>query len=789
MVGVAGNVARYRVHVRGAVQGVGFRPYVYRLARSLGLAGWVRNDSSGVVIEIEGPREHCDGFVARLAPEAPPVADIAEVRHEPLGPEGDTAFVIVKSERLPDALAEIPPDMGICDDCRRELLDPADRRFRYPFINCTNCGPRFTIAESLPYDRPFTSMKRFTMCADCQREYDDPADRRFHAQPNACWVCGPQLALLDPTGKPIETDDPIGAVAQALREGKIAAVKGLGGFHLACDATNQAAVHTLRERKWREKKPFAVMVPDLEAALRLCELTEAEARLLASWRRPIVLARKRAGHPLAEAVAPASQFFGVMLPYTPVHVLLLCRRGVSAQRPDSRDGDVSPTSEGFAALVMTSANRTDEPIAIDNAEALERLGSVADLFLVHDRDIIRRSDDSVARVFRAEPMVQRRARGDVPRAIPVGVEGPVLALGGDLKNTICLIRKGRAYLSQHIGDLDHADALAFFEETIAHFQGILETRPALVAHDLHPAYHSTAYARRLSGVALVGVQHHHAHAVSVMAEHGLEGPVLAVSLDGTGYGIDGKVWGGEFLIATLADFERLAHLAYVPMPGGERTIKEPWRMTLAYLATQATAAIAPQARPLCHQELERAGVPPAELAAVQELLDKGIAFPETSSMGRLFDGVSALLGICTRVSYEGQAAIELEAAAEAPDGVYYPFSLDVTNVPWTISPREILRSVLDDVRRGTPRGLIAARFHSTILEVVRAVCGVARRQRGLRTVALSGGCFQNLRLLEGAVAALERDGFDVRYHRLVPTNDGGLSLGQAVAALARTRDA
>ncbi|HRT94893.1 MAG TPA: carbamoyltransferase HypF [Planctomycetota bacterium] len=794
---MAPEVARYRVHVRGAVQGVGFRPYVYRLARSLGLSGWVRNDSSGVLIEVEGPREHCDGFVARLAPEAPPVADVAEVRHEAIPivggvptrrdtrdgdvpPTSEAEFIIVKSERLPEALAEIPPDMGLCDDCRRELLDPADRRFRYPFINCTNCGPRFTIAESLPYDRPFTSMKRFTMCADCQREYDDPADRRFHAQPNACWVCGPRLSLLDPGGQPVPCDDPIAAVAHALRDGQIAAIKGLGGFHLACDATNQAAVRALRERKWREKKPFAVMVPDLEAAARLCELTAAEVRLLASWRKPIVLARKRNGHPLADGVAPASQFFGLMLPYTPVHVLLM--------------------QHGFVALVMTSANRTDEPIAIGNAEALERLASVADLFLVHDRDIIRRSDDSVMRAFRGQPIVQRRARGEVPRAIPVQLplraptaqpltpSASVLALGGDLKNTICLIRKGRAYLSQHIGDLDHADALAFFEETIEHFQSILETRPSLVAHDLHPGYHLTAYARRRNGVGLVGVQHHHAHAASVLAEHGLEGPVIGVSLDGTGYGTDGKVWGGEFLVATLADFERLAHLAYVPMPGSERAIKEPWRMTLAYLATQASAAIAPQARPLCHQELERAGVPLAELAAVQELLDKGVACPETSSMGRLFDGVSALLGICTRVSYEGQAAIELEAAAEAPDGVYYPFSLDVTSVPWTISPREVLRSVLDDLRRGTPRGLIAARFHSTIIEVVRAVCGIVRRERGLRTVALSGGCFQNLRLLEGAVAALERDGFDVRYHRLVPTNDGGLSLGQAVVALARARD-
>jgi len=865
------ETARYRVHVRGTVQGVGFRPYIYRLAHGLALVGWVRNDSSGVVIEVEGPRERCERFVARLVPEAPPVADIAEVRHEAIplvggtsasretrGTEAPPTFVIVKSERLPDALAEIPPDMGLCDDCRRELLDPADRRYRYPFINCTNCGPRFTIAESLPYDRPFTSMKRFTMCPDCQREYDDPADRRFHAQPNACWACGPQLALLNPKGKPTESAsrsvallakpavppigaDPIGMVAGALREGRIVAIKGLGGFHLACDATNQAAVQTLRERKWREKKPFAVMVPDLAAARCLCDLTEAEERLLLSWRKPIVLALKRPGHPLADAIAPASQYFGIMLPYTPVHVLLLqspLPRGegrvrVLAPGANARPGTLTPPlspgeREGFVALVMTSANRTDEPIAIDNAEALERLASVADLFLVHDRDIIRRSDDSVMPVLRGQPIVQRRARGEVPRATPIrtpNTQHPtpntsVLALGGDLKNTICLIRKGRAYLSQHIGDLDHADALTFFEETIEHFQSILETRPTLIAHDLHPGYHSTAFARRLAGAAsqipdsrfqiptpnpqhltpdtilLSGVQHHHAHAASVMAEHGLEGPVLGVSLDGTGYGTDGKVWGGEFLIATLADFERIAHLAYIPMPGGEAAIKEPWRMTLAYLGSAA------------FPELERAGVPSADLAAVQQLLGKGVACPETSSMGRLFDGVSALLGVCTRVSYEGQAAIELEASisdfrfpisdfrtehrtpnTQHRDPVFYPFNLDVSTTPWTVDPREIMCAVLDDLRRGTPRGLIAARFHSTIIEAVRAVCVVARRERGVSTVALSGGCFQNMRLLEGATAALERNGFDVRYHRLVPTNDGGLSLGQAVVALAKMRDA
>jgi len=773
------DAVRYRVHVRGTVQGVGFRPFIYRLARDEGLTGWVRNDSSGVVIEVEGPTERVERFVERLVPEAPPVADIAEVRHEAIEPAGGAEFVIAHSERLPDALAEIPPDMGLCDDCRRELLDPADRRHLYPFINCTNCGPRFTIAESLPYDRPFTSMKTFTMCPACQAEYDDPADRRFHAQPNACWDCGPRLSLLDPSGQPVETDDPIAAVAEALREGRIAAVKGLGGFHLAVDATNQEAVQTLRERKWREKKPFAVMVPDLDAARQLCELTDAEAELLADYRKPIVLSRKRSGHPLADAVAPASQFFGIMLPYTPLHVLLL--------------------RLGFVALVMTSANRTDEPIAIDNDEALDRLGSVADLFLVHDRAIIRRSDDSVTRVVRGEPMVQRRARGYVPRAVPVPLDDAVLALGGDLKNTICIGRRGRAYLSQHIGDLDHADALAFFEETIEHFQGILETRPRLVAHDLHPGYHSTAFARRLAEAEphvpdsrsqipdpntehrtpgtflLSGVQHHHAHAASVMAEHGLEGPVIGVSLDGTGYGTDGKIWGGEFLVATLGDFERLAHLAYVPMPGGEAAIREPWRMTIAYLG---------EAVP----ELERAGVAPEALAAVEQLVGRRVASPETSSMGRLFDAVSALLGICTRVSYEGQAAIELEAATVAPDRAFYPFNLDVTETPWTIDPRDIVRDVLRDVRAGTPRGLIAARFHTTIVELIRAVCVVARRERGLATVVLSGGCFQNLFLLEHTAARLERGGFDVRFHRRVPTNDGGISLGQAVVALAKKKE-
>ena len=755
---------REQIHVRGTVQGVGFRPFVYRLARDEGLTGWVRNDSSGVVIEVEGPAARVEAFIERLPGEAPPVADIAEVRHEAIEASGEDGFRIVHSERLPDALAEIPPDLGLCDDCRRELLGPDDRRHLYPFINCTNCGPRFTIAESLPYDRPFTSMKRFTLCPDCQREYDDPADRRFHAQPNACWVCGPRLTLLDAARLPVDTDDPVGAVGEALRCGKIAAVKGLGGFHLACDAANEETVQALRQRKWREKKPFALMVADLEAARRLCELTEDETRLLTDYRKPIVLCRKRAGHPLAHAVAPASQFFGLMLPYTPLHVLLM--------------------RQGFVALVMTSANRTDEPIAIDNTECLDRLGTVADLFLVHDRDIIRRSDDSVTRVFRGEPVVQRRARGCVPTAIPVGVEGPVLALGGDLKNTICIVRKGRAYLSQHIGDLEHAEAHDFYDETIAHFKGILETDPKLVAHDLHPGYHSTAYAQRLAagrtaegGCAtrheLVGVQHHHAHAVACMAEHGLEGPVIGVSLDGTGYGTDGRVWGAEFLVATLDDFERVAHLAYVPMPGGEQAIKEPWRMAVAYLGESVPELVGP-------------GVDADKLAAIEQLLGSDLC-PETSSMGRLFDGVSALLGICTRVSYEGQAAIELEAAAEPADNVFYPFNFDVTELPWTVDPREIVAAVLADLREGTPKGIAATRFHSTIVQIIRAVCQRIRRERGLATVVLSGGCFQNLLLLEGACRLLEMDGFDVRHHRLVPTNDGGLSLGQAVAALAKQR--
>ena len=808
---------RLRVHVRGTVQGVGFRPFIYRLARDEGLAGWVRNDSSGVVIEVEGPTARVERFVARLPAEAPPVSDIAEVHHLAVEATGEEGFRIVHSERLPDALAEIPPDLGLCDDCRREMLDPDDRRHLYPFINCTNCGPRFTIAESLPYDRPFTSMKPFTLCPDCQREYDDPADRRFHAQPNACWVCGPRLTLLDPSGTQVDTDDPVVAVGEALREGKIAAVKGLGGFHLACDATHEQTVQTLRQRKWREKKPFAVMVPDLEAARRLCELTEAEERLLASYRKPIVLCRKRPDHPLARAVAPASQFFGLMLPYTPLHVLLM--------------------RQGFAALVMTSANRTDEPIAIDNDECLDRLGTVADLFLVHDRAIIRRSDDSVTRVFRDEPIVQRRARGYVPTAVPVGVEGPVLALGGDLKNTICIVRRGRAYLSQHVGDLEHAEAHDFYGETIAHFKAILETDPALVAHDLHPGYHSTAYAHRLAQtrgtgfqpvtepedestgrmpvpqgeedarrptktrgtgfqpmvdgeepdtgkmpvpregeVELVGVQHHHAHAVACMAEHGLEGPVIGVALDGTGYGADGKVWGGEFLVATLADFKRMAHLAYVPMPGGERAIQEPWRMAVAYLG---------EAVP----ELRKLPIDADKLDAVEQLLASRACGPETSSMGRLFDGVSALLGVCTRVSYEGQAAIELEAAAEPSDPLYYPFNLDVTDSPCTVHPSEIVAGVLADLRAGTPKGVVATRFHQTVVELIDVVCQRIRRESGLDSVVLSGGCFQNRLLLEGACEALERHGFDVHYHRLVPTNDGGLALGQAVAACAKARDA
>jgi hydrogenase maturation protein HypF len=752
-------IARTRTTVKGIVQGVGFRPFVYQLARSLGLGGWVRNTSEGVIIETEGEQERLDDFLRLLREKAPPASDITAISARSLPPSGERDFAILTSaaEELPEPV--IPADIATCGDCEREVADPLDRRFHYPFTNCTNCGPRFTIIRGIPYDRPNTTMSAFRMCPDCQREYDDPADRRFHAQPNACPRCGPRVAL---DGATASAGDPAQAVARAgrlLGEGRIVAVKGLGGFHLACDARNAQTVSELRRRKGRSQKPFAVMVRDLAEARRLCAINEDERTLLESPQRPIVLLRARADNDIAREVAPENLYLGLMLPYTPLHRLLL---------------DAAPP-----ALVMTSGNLAEEPICHTNDGARAKLGGIADHFLTHDRDIHLPCDDSVARVVAGRPMLIRRSRGYVPRAIALPFAAPpVLAVGAEERNTFCMLVGDRAVVSQHIGDLDNVETLDYFERSIEHLGMLFRWRPEVIAHDLHPEYLSTKYARARQHCKLIGVQHHHAHAVSVMADAGVRGPVLAASLDGAGYGTDGAIWGGEFLVAGLADFERMAHLAYVPMPGGAAAVRRPGRMALAHLMR----AYGDEAERVALDLMPHLDAREANAALLQA--SRGLNSPQTSSMGRLFDAVSALLGICAETTYTGQPAVELEMAAAEGSFAPYPFSIDTSTRPWQIDPAPIIRGVVEDIRGGVDRGVIAARFHHTVAHLIADVCAMMARETGLTQVALGGGVFQNAYLVELLVEMLPQRGLEPLMHSQVPPNDGGLSLGQAVIAAA-----
>ena len=754
---------RRGITVCGIVQGVGFRPFVFRLARARRLVGGICNTSSGVRIEVQGPADAVDSFLAGLQAEAPPLARITDVAVRTLPLAGDREFRIVASRDDAAGRTLIPPDVAVCPDCLRELRDPADRRYRYPFINCTNCGPRFTIVRDIPYDRPQTSMAPFRMCPACQAEYDDPADRRFHAQPNACPDCGPRLVLWDDAGRPSGAGDPIGQAVALLREGAIVAVKGLGGFHLAVDAMQGEAVRRLRERKRRAGKPFAVMVPDAEAAGRLVEIEPAGRARLLGWERPIVVLPRRDAGAVPDAVAPGHGALGVFLPYTPVHYLLF--------------------DEGrFDALVMTSGNLSEEPIAIDNAEALERLRGVADAWLVHDRDILRRCDDSVVMVAGGLPRVVRRARGEVP--VPVFLHEevpPVLAVGGELKNTICLAEGGRAFLSQHVGDLEHLESHRFFEEVVDHFQRILQIRPSLLACDLHPDYFSTRWAEARA-LPRVGVQHHHAHVAACMAENHLDGRVIGIVLDGTGYGTDGRIWGGEVLIAGYRDFVRAAHLAYVPMSGGEAAIREPWRMAVGCVAARLGADA-------CARHLPRwDGVDDAHIRFVLRMIERGVNTPLTSSCGRLFDAVAALVGLHPRVTHEAQAAIALEMAARrSADTEAYPLAIDRDGDGWIVDPRPLLQAVLADRAGGRDVPGISRRFHNGLVRTFADLAGRLREETALTRVCLSGGCFQNRCLLEGLLGALAADGFDVFSHRDVPAGDGGLSLGQALVAVHAAR--
>ncbi len=746
------------VKVGGIVQGVGFRPFVFQQALRLGLTGEVANTSSGVAIHVEGARQAVAAFVDALTRQAPPLARITTVETAEAALRCLDAFRIVHSQRAASRATLISPDMAVCDDCLAELFDPADRRFGYPFINCTNCGPRYTIIDDVPYDRPHTSMRRFTMCPECQAEYDDPGNRRFHAQPNACARCGPRVSLCTPEGRVLKVGDPICETARRLMAGRIVAVKGLGGFHLASDALNGAAVERLRRRKRREEKPFALMAPDLETVKRLAYVDATAAALLASAQRPIVLVPRRRESPVAEAVAPGNPNLGFMLPYTPLHHLLL--------------------RQGFTALVMTSGNLSEEPICIDNQEAFTRLGAIADDFLIHDRDIYLRADDSILRPMAAKTRFIRRSRGYVPA--PVFLKKslpPILACGAGLKNTVCLVRGNEAFVSQHIGDLENRAAADFLELTVGHMERILDLSPQIVAHDLHPDYLSTRYALGRKGVRRIAVQHHHAHIAGVMAEHGLEGRLIGLALDGTGYGTDGAIWGSEVMIAEAAAFQRAAHLAYVPMPGGESAIREPWRMAASYLWDAFGQDWACLDLPLFGR------IDPEKLSVAVRMARSGFNAPPTSSLGRLFDGVAALCGLYTRVSFEGQAAMALEAVADPAASDAYPFERSPA-VSGPIATAPLIRAVVADLSCGTPVSTVAGRFHQALVRLFSEICIRLRAGTGLERVALSGGVFQNALFLEGMVQSLEKAGFSVYTPEQVPANDGGICLGQALVAAA-----
>jgi hydrogenase maturation protein HypF len=749
---------RAAVRVAGTVQGVGFRPFVYRLAARLGVSGFVGNDADGVFAEVEGSPAVVQEFLARLREDAPPLARIDRVTVADLVPNDSPGFAIVASRPGEGRRALVTADSATCADCLAELNDPSDRRYAYPFINCTNCGPRFTIVRGVPYDRPQTTMAGFAMCEACAAEYHDPADRRFHAQPVCCPACGPNLVLSGPGGEPLPCE-PLAGAAARLRAGEVLAVKGLGGYHLAAAAASEDGAAALRARKHREDKPFALMVADLPAARELCRVDTAAARLLDSPRRPIVLMPRRDGAPVAAAVAPGNRDLGIMLPYTPLHHLLLAAVG--------------------EPVVLTSGNVSDEPIVFEDADALKRLAGIADAFLTHDRPIHIRTDDSVVRAFRGRPAPIRRSRGYVPEPVRVrgGFPRPVLACGAELKNTFCLAKGEHAFVSHHIGDLENAETLRSFTEGIEHFKRLFDIEPRLAAYDLHPDYLSTKYALDLNGVDVLGVQHHHAHIASCLADNGEEGPVIGVAFDGTGYGTDGTIWGGEFLIASVSGFERAGHLACVPMPGGGAAIRAPWRMAAAYLDIRGLAAPG---------MLDVARRNARQWEPVLSLARRRVNSPLTSSAGRLFDAAAAIVGVRDEINYEGQAAVELEQLASPGERSAYRATVTPGD-PFCIEGSDLIQAVTSDLRRGAEREVIAARFIGGVAALIEDGCVLARERTGLGTVALSGGVFQNQLLLGAAVERLVARGFTVLLHAQVPCNDGGISLGQAAVAAAHDR--
>lgn len=760
---------RAKIEVKGIVQGVGFRPFVYNLAESLGLNGYVTNTSNGVTIEIEGG--DLQDFIRRLPVEAPPLSRIVDIEVFNLPPKGYEGFRIIESKDN-GRFTLISADVSICDDCLRELYDQKDRRYLYPFINCTNCGPRYSITRSVPYDRPNTTMSVFEMCDDCHREYNDPKDRRFHAQPIACPICGPkvELKIVNPLYKGIDFKDPIRGAIDLLKNGAILAIKGLGGFHIACDARNAEAVGLLRQRKRKSNKPFALMAPDIERVSRYCYCSDRESDLLTSKKRPIVLLRKREDNGLPAAIAPDNNYLGFMLPYTPLHYLLFLY-------PDN--GSVICH---FDALIMTSGNLSEEPIEMDNEKAMERLSEMVDAFLLHNRDIFMRVDDSVVMVNRLEkedcsfPLLSfiRRSRGFVPEPIDLYDEGPdVLGCGADLKNTFTITKGRFAIPGQHIGDMENYETLSFFEESLRNIKQIYRAEPVAIAHDLHPNYLSTQWSLKQGkkGIMTYGIQHHYAHIASVMAERNLKNKVIGVAFDGTGYGIDGCLWGGEFLVVDLMGFERPLHLKYMPLPGGERAVREPWRMAVSYIMK-----ITGESERVLYY-LKRIGLMERfgnNLMKVIELIDKKDFSPLSSGAGRLFDAVSAILGLCYTNTFEGEAAIALESLVRDDIEEAYEFF-----VGEDIDLSPCIRGILSDIEDNVEKSIIATKFHNTVSSVI--LQGVRRLSElyDLSDVVLSGGTFQNQYLLKRTIKALALSGFSVYINEKVPCNDGGISLGQA----------
>ena len=771
-----------QIRVRGLVQGVGFRPTVWRLARDLGLAGDVRNDGTGVLVRLWGDAVARDAFCERLVAECPPLARIRSLERTVLRVPAESEEFRILPSAAGTIQTGVVPDAATCAACRAEIDDPGNRRFRYPFTNCTHCGPRLSIVRGIPYDRSTTSMAAFPMCGDCAEEYADPGDRRFHAQPNACPVCGPQVWLEDGQGNRLDplaagARDPVELASRLLGQGRILALKGIGGFHLACDAHDERAVAELRDRKRRYRKPFALMARDLDVIRRYCRVGAAEAALLQDTAAPIVLLETAGGGRVAREVAPGQRTLGFMLPYSPLHHLLLA----GWDRP----------------LVMTSGNLSEEPQCIANTDAEDRLRPLADVFLLHDRDIVNRVDDSVVRVMDGAPRLLRRARGyaPAPLAMPPGLEDgpPILALGGELKSTICLVKDGQAILSQHLGDLEDARTFAEYERTVELYSRLFDQEPECLVVDRHPEYRTTRFGRAWAtraGLSLEAVQHHHAHVAAVLADNGWPadaGPVLGIALDGLGYGDDGTLWGGELLVADYAGFERAAHLGLAAMPGGTRAILEPWRNTVAHL--DAHLGLDVFAREWADLELHRyLADKPTEIVA--NMIARGINSPLSSSCGRLFDAVAAAIGLCRdRASYEGEAAIELEAlvderVASGPAGDGYPFAVR-PGLPQVLDPGPLWRALLADLRAGVPPAVIAARFHWGLADAVAGLAGDLAIARGLRTVALSGGVAQNRILVERVADQLRRRRLDVLQHRQVPANDGGLSLGQAAVGAMR----